>query len=283
MKFNKLMNNKGFTLTEVMIASGIAVIILIAGSLALLGVTKANLFIHYSADEYGKSQNILHGVPLYLGQAINTDWTANPINNIGGNRGRLRAYQSGFNATGALQAPDTVGAFLREFGAPTSADPISAIWPVALYFRNPTATREGQLIVSTENPTSGNVTLNSNDPARVYGSLVELQVRQIPGGGANGQPVRMAQVRMVLRKFHSTEQSQWRWCPQAEMGRPECHTGVKYKDVTHVLNIPFVNNTVATIEKNVGVDSSGNPAEWDVQETLNGKIYFYGLKGGTYD
>ena len=259
-----LKNPKGFSLIEIMVASATGIIVIMIAVLGLLKVTTANLLVRYTADEWANNQAIKQALPAYMGQGLDVDWTSGNINNIGGGRGKVRIYQSGFNATGAPQVFTTVAAFLRETGFPSPALNSSSILATAIYFREPSLNAPGELIISSSGPGFGPIQLNSSNYRRKFDSIVELDIR--PGGfsSSDGDPVRVARVRVVTRRFSKTDPAGWRWCPRSELAtRSACNTATKYVDQVQYINIPFANNTITT--------------HFGSEETLYGQLYFFGM------
>lgn len=264
---NKQKSQEGFTIVETLIAVLLCAGVLIIAGSVLHAVGKTSMFVSYSADEEANARSLEYILPIYMEQAINVDWTSSSINNIGSSRGELRIFKSSLSLT--PQAPETIGVFLREAGRPNMAVPSSDLRGTAIYFRNPTATTEGELIISASRSGTGAVVLSSENPSHVFNSIVELEVS--PGGfpSNSGDVVRVAKVRIVYRKFLSTEKNLWRWCPTADIAKSDCDVGARYKDIEHVFDIPFVNNTITTQFTN----SSGNKRK----ETLFGDLYFFKL------
>ena len=152
------------------------------------------------------------------------------------------------------------------------AVPTSDLRATGIYFVNPTPTTPGELIISSSPSGTGSVVLASSSAQHRFDSIVELEVSPSGFPSKNGDPVRVAHFRIVYRKFLSTEKDLWRWCPEANKTAPNCQVGARYKDIEHVLDIPFVNNSITT----EFTDSSGNKRK----ETLFGDIYFFRLSQG---
>lgn len=244
-------------------------VLLIAGSVLLL-VGKTNSFVHYSADEEANVRALSSSLPLYLGQAVNIDWTDTTITNINGGRGRLLNFTSSFNPTPL--PPIAIGIFLREAGIPNSTIPTSDLRATGLYFRNPTTLTEGELIISSATSGTGNVTVSSDQVSQSFKSIVGLEVS--PGGfpSVSGDPVRVVKVKITYRKFLSTDKNEWRWCPEANKLGPNCQTSARYQDIEHILHIPLPNNAIPT--------NFTRPDGSQRNETLFGDLYFFRLFQG---
>lgn len=260
-------NNRGLTLIELIVASTMGTLLILGCASMLLEFTKAHWYSHYSAEESARVQRASFTMNRYLGNAINVDWTTGAINNIGGNRGQIRIFDSGFYAAGGAPPVTTVGVFLREAGYPSSTNPGSDIRATALYFINPTETQGGRLFISSTPAGFGNVTLASNQYDVMFENLVEFHMNPSGFASGNGDPVRVVKLEMTFRRFRDSRQADWRFCPVAQMARPNCNTRSKYVDEKVSLDVALVNNAI--------------PTDFGTNETLYGNVYFYGSGGRT--
>lgn len=268
-KNNLLRSSAGFTLVEAIV---VALLVAVFALMAVTGMTylgQAQATFTRSVELEENSRLLAATVPRYLGQAVNTVWDTGPIGDIGAGQGRLQlAFDSGLDMLAT--PPASLGVFLRESGHPAAGNPGSDLRATALYFRNPTPLSEGELIVSSSGPGGGALTLSPDDPGVLkFGSIVELH--QSPAGmsAKSGDSVRVIRLRIVYRKFTDPERSNWRWCPAADMAQPKCASVAQYRDVTRTLDIPLVDNAVAT---NTFYEDGTRR-----KETLFGDLYFFGM------
>jgi hypothetical protein len=260
-------NNLGYTLIELLMASGIGALVILGSTTMLLQFLQASWYSNHTSEQWSNIQTAQLILPQYFGQALNVDWTNAAIGNIGAGRGQIRFFTSGFNATGGAQAPESVAAFLREAGYPSPSNPGSDIRATAVYFRNPSVSESGQLIVSSSGPGFGPANLSSNDPWNVLDSIVELEVGNAGYLSVPGDPVRALRLRIVFRRFIDPDQTQWQYCPQDQIpSNNACQTSARFVDETVFLDIPVVNNRI--------------PTDFGTEETLYGNLYFFNAAGG---
>lgn len=261
------MNNKGFTLVELMIAGGIGVIVILGASMMLLQFSKANWYTHYTSEEWSNIQLASFILPKYIGQGLNVDWEGPTIGNIGGGRGKIRLFTSGFNSSGIAARPVTIGAFLREAGNPTPSNTGSDIRATGIYFITPTITTPGEILISSSDQGFGNTTISSSNPRHRLDSIVEMQITPAGFPSVSGDPVRAVRLRIVFRRFLDPDQNRWQYCPEAEIPNfAACQTTARFVDETLLLDIPLVNNSI--------------PTDFGTQETLYGNLYFFKSAGG---
>ncbi len=269
---NVLQNQNGMTLVELMVATAASTLIILGGAMLLSSILEADAFTRRSADTLETAQSLEMNIPHYVGQAINARWTDIDITNIGGGPGEIRTFRSSRDAAIATP-PTTVAAFIREAGYTSSTNPGSDLRATSLYFKNPTATTPGILFVSSSNPGTGTTTLSSRNAEMFFDNIVEFE---LSSGGIPidaGDTVRMVEMRVVFRKFRSSEPSEWRWCPSIEMNTTaECRSGAQYTDITKLINIPLRNNVmISNFESETGSR---------LEETVYGDVYYYRAGGG---
>lgn len=255
---------------ELVMAIAIATLVSLMVLLGMHFITKAQLFIKDSAELEKAPKELSFMLPLYLGQAVNVDWTGGNINNINNGRGRIRRFTSAMTAT--RRPPVAIGVYLREAGNPSAVNARGDLRATGMYFRSPTPTTPGELIISSSGYGVGVARLSSDQPVQRFDNIVELRLR--PGGlnTPNGRPVRVVEVSVVIRKFTLNTQAAEFWCPQANINArsPGCRERNirNFRDISHTLYIPLVNNAIETTDF---INAAGDLR----RETLYGNIYFF--------
>ena len=255
---------------ELVMAIAIATLISLMVLPGMHYITKAQLYLKDSAELEKVPKELSYMLPIYIGQAVNVDWTSANIGNINGGRGRIRKFTSTMTANRA--APIAVGVYLREAGSPNALNARGDIRATGLYFRNPSPTTPGELLVSSSGFGVGATTLSSDQPIQRFDNIVEFSL--MPGGQdtPNGQPIRVVEARVVIRKFTLNTLGGEYWCPQANInaGTAGCGAGNirNFRDIVHILYIPLVNNAIETTDY---INAAGDLR----RETLYGNIYFF--------
>lgn len=260
-------NAKGFTLIEMMISLAIAALVTLMSIPGLLLIQKGGRLSDREASFEENHRALSFALPYYLGQAVNIDWTSGSIGNIGANRGQIRMFTSTLAPT--PQNPVAVGVFLREIGRPGNGNSLGELRGTGIYFKNPTPSTEGEIIISSASAPSGSVQLSSDDFDQKFGSIVSLEVR--PGGydSTPGAPVRVVELNIVYRKFLTDDKSQWHWCPASLIqSTPACPNQTSVRDVRKTIEIPLVNNALDTTDI---INDAGERRK----ETLFGNLYFF--------
>lgn len=264
----RVLSSKGFTLIEIMMVSAVASIIALMGVSALLLMGKMGSFVQHSADTEENSRLLASVLPSYLGQALEIDWSNNTIGDIGSGRGQLRLFKSGVNIS--KPAPTPIGVFLRETGRPSGGFQKSDLRATGFYFRNPTPTTPGELIIASSPQGTGDIVLTPDQPIQSFDSIVQLTLEPTDSFKASEPAVRSVKMSVVFRKFISESKREWRWCPAEYIATyPQCKTMASYRDIHRVFHIPLKNNALPT--DLIRVDGT------KIKETLYGQLYFYRL------
>lgn len=267
MTLNKtLKSNKGFSLTEIVVALAVSGILVMMAGKGLIDITRASVVAQDTADKWREEQSLAFSLNSYLGRALEVNWTNTAINNIGSGAGRLRDFTSGFVNSATNSQYITVGAFLREAGAPDPTNPTSDIRATGIYFKNPSIQQSGQLVISSSQPGFGQVEISSHQPDVVYDSIVELDIKPGSSLSNSGSPVRMAHIKIVTRRFLSTIKTQWHYCPASQLGNAGCQTSARYVDTTQHIFVPMANNAITN--------------GFGQGESLYGDIYFFQVGEG---
>lgn len=254
---------------ELIVAVAIATLVSLMVLPGIHYITKAQIYLKESAELEETNKELSNIIPLYIGHAVNVDWTSSAINNIDGGRGRMRIFNS--SMTASVAPPVAVGVYLREVGDPGASNARGDIRATALYFRNPSPTTPGELLISTSGFGVGTTTLSSDQSAHRFENIVEFSLR--PGGNSTiNEPVRVVEARIVIRKFSLNNQGGDFWCPQFNIdnGSPGCGGANlrNFRDIVHTLYLPVVNNAIDTTDY---INTAGDLRK----ETLYGNLYFF--------
>lgn len=270
-------NQRGLTLAELIIASGIAsVVFLGAGTL----IVQANRAIKSSQQRQHMMDNLLTAnmaLYRYMGQAIGMRWQGN--NNIntqsvstGGGScfngavacGRIRQFApaasqvSAFNA--AYNPPvSTLAIFLKE-SQPSTVDGSTAttlkltkFTGVGIFYQMQSTQYSGVLWITEVTNAGGNI-LRPGDASAGKGSIsfenvVDVQVLNPDPPNVGVVPpnnlLRGVDLMVRMRAFTNGERSTWRFCTPAEMAAlPACATTSPYVEVDRTIHITFRNNVL---------------------------------------
>lgn len=263
------MNARGFTLNELLIASGIgSVLILIVSGIAVIGFTQMNNL----KDRIAAEEN-LNRIELLLrstiGQAVDvsgTDMTTTSPVNVASWTGALAAN---FVANQISATPNwtMVGHFYRETGGSglqSSTDGSQGtLQPTAIFYRRPSATTSGVLFFNMGATSS--LTPNYVDPYVDRISYLEMQKN------VNSTFNKVTSVRFrVSIRYHDFGIPTRTWCPVADIQGGICVTDAKYRDLDREFTILVRNNLL----KSSGTSGlTGSTAE----ERVMGFLYFFKL------
>jgi Tfp pilus assembly protein PilE len=283
------LNNRGFSLAELIVASGIGV--MLAGIAGFSFIEAMNMFTRTTrqytaeADMIGamytlKSTLSQSSVVLYGGDAstANNSWSNKTVFGAVPNRvsdGVLFRYPA---ATGS-------GIYLiamanRELSSDSSTNPfVSKIYGTAIYYQRYEYTTSGALYFDMERNANGAagtdaggewVHLSPRNAPFAYGRMTEFKVEKIrvlntdnsitmdAGAGDTNKPVLGADFKIIMRYFTRGLVSDWRWCPSALIsGTAACRSNTNYYDIEKTLKVTFANNTLQNPRTGVGMPGIG--------------------------
>lgn len=267
-KISSIRSSRGYTLVEMTIVGLLVSVAGLMAASAFLLLGKTATYVRSSADAEVNAYTLASMLPVYLGQAVEVDWTAGGIPaDLGAGRGRLRRYTSALSNSATPPTPIPIGLYLREEGRPSDGLDGSEIRATGIYFREPTRTSPGELFIASSDRGTGQAVLSPDLALERFSSIVEFSIEPAGFNVAMNQPVRVARVRVVYRKYMDGGSNDWRWCPASQSSDPTCRSPFSSRDIERVLNIPLPNNAIETNLR----DSSGAFR----RETIFGDLYFF--------
>lgn len=269
------MNQKGFSLVEIMIATAIGlVLVLIVTGIAVVGFTQMNSL----RDRLAAEEN-LNRVELLLrstiGQAVDVrsaDVVYGSPFSVSNWDGGLRAAFN-WNTMAAAGADwNTVGHFYREGGG-TMASGVYGngdLFPTAIFYRRPSATTSGVLFFHMGAAGAAKVTNLTPSYSEPYVDRISLLQMDKNNNDAYGR-VTSVRFRVAVR-YHEFGHTDRVWCPVADIQAATggCVNQARYRDLEKEFTILVRNNLL----KAAGVTGmTGNLAE----ERSMGFLYFFKL------
>jgi hypothetical protein len=284
------LNNRGFSLAELIVASGIGV--MLAGVAGFAFIEAMNMFTRTTrqytaeADMIGamytlKSTLSRTSVVLYGGDA-------SVANNSRSNKTKYAGSPNRTSDGVLFRYPAVTGSGIyliamanRELNSDSGANPfVSKIYGTAVYYQRYEYTKSGALYFDMERSTSGAagteaggewVNLSPRNAPLAYGRMTEFSVEKIrvlnsdssitmdAGGGDVDKPVLGADFRISMRYFTRGNVNDWRWCPKAIIaGTAACRTNTNYYDIEKTLKVTFSNNIMQNPRTGIGPRGYGN-------------------------
>lgn len=246
-----LSNSKAFSLVELLVATVLNGIVILAMGTVYFQVTQTQQ--NMLEEKKGLDTALRAGYYLQnlLTQAVGLSW-AGPNNlNMASGTGQLRQYYWDSNLVSA-QDVHTLGIFWRE--AAGSAQTRSLFRATGLYFQPPTPTTSGVLFIDTGDKldAGGNPLLAPEESDISFDSFVSFRISQ-PSVRVGGS-LAAVRIQYVIRTFRSSNAAM-RWCPAANMGIGPCVYDGVFKDHPVTLNILFRNNSLGpATNSSVGVE-----------------------------
>lgn len=262
------LNNRGFTITELIVSSAIGIIL--AGIATFAFIEAISLF-NRSVRQYQAETDMLgamisikstfsRSISVKYGGAASgaTDTysrrvatTAQEMTN-----GALFRYSTAAAGTGVR----LIGLVNREMGGNTLADN-SNFQGVGVYYQTFSTSphKSGALYVDTEKtnaPPFGWAKVSPVNAVLGFGRFVEFATENIrvlntdgsmtmdAGAGDVGKPVLSADFRLVVRYFTKViRNTDYRWCPSAQIsGNPDCQSNALFYDIEKRVKVVFANN-----------------------------------------
>ena len=286
---NFFRSNRGFTMGEILIASGLLAGVGLLVVSIIQNVAKTNIVLTKGQNSLYSITQAHYGLLVNLNQAINLE-NGDPsgFTLTTASSGRIQAYDSSLrpqsstaNAATAANI-DTLAVFHKE--GRRSQDPLeySLNEAVGIYFQRPTPRTSGVLYISKSAVNSGAVTLapfqdNAAFPnlrGTFFPDLTRVEVgnlRVIPGTN------RLSGLTITLhgRTFSYGQAGEYRWCSANYMtSESSCNSGqmVPYKDIQRIINISFRNNTI--FGGTLGSSSPIGPGS-TIEERVLGPVYYF--------
>lgn len=246
---------RGFSITETMLAAGLASTI----ALAVVGVMQsASYFEKTTQAKEAVVANLAkmgYDLQLNLQQAIDISTSAVDLNNTLATptSGRIRlAFDS--NTVGVVpngtNRVDTLAIFIGEFGSSFNAGAlntrVSRFRGVGIYYLHNEPDSSGAVFVSTVGPPVANAQLDITGASSMYDGLVGFSIDNVRvfDGAAGGQATSV-QFHAIGRYFTGQDRTTFaRWCHPARMGGAGCPNQISYVDIERVFNIVLRNNRV---------------------------------------
>lgn len=229
-----LASNQGMTLIEIMVASGISVVVSmgIAG-IYIFAIQQFTILVNMNTAQ----ENLLwmaYHTKNTMSQAVNvaplTGCTPNPSSIVG--------CIPSSPVTGRLTSVSgntiPVAIFQREW----STNGISEILPTAIFFREPTATREGRITFDINTPEGQPLIAGADDIW--YDQVVKYDIKLTLGSIYGISQATGVKVMMATR-YHRSSSDNKRWCVPGDTAAG-CIDGVSSSDVSMTFNVGLRNN-----------------------------------------
>lgn len=286
----KIANNKGFTLAELTVASGVAGVVtlalstlmiwavmefegvkrrLVAQSEALKGEVMLRRYVTNAVKVLGGAGNDLANGTTTVGNGVGAS-------NIFDGHGRFAAdFNYDQMADWPVSGWKNVGAFLREWREPIiSGGPPnrrSQLFPTGIFIRAPTATTSGVMFIDTGEIPPAGMTPGYGD--QWMGGLTEFELsrqEKVADGTMAGQNRIVSLLFRYRVRYHMSTNLPKRWCPTADVvaAVAGCTGGAGYADIERSVRIVLVNNNIGTRQPQAA------PNDW-VQERPLGSLHFF--------
>jgi len=263
-----MLNKKGFSLAEVLTATGIATI-----GLAVLMSLYMTINSHFigTRERFQAQATASHAeylLRLIFSQAINLQSVASLPNNPGAGSGQI---YNGINFPTIASAPGdwtTLAVFLRE-AAHLQGTGNGSLKQTAVWYRRPSATTSGVLFIDTGAAVAwpgGGVQPSYSDDYIDRISYLSIQVNTHPSYAPQ-----VVSLDFHLRiRYHLDPSTGTNWCPQADIGvTAGCATKATWRDLDQTFSVVAHNN----ILHNAGalMTTSGVSSE----ERVLGNLFFF--------
>lgn len=267
-----LRNNQGMTLIELMIASGISLVV----SLGISGIFIYTVQQFTIMVEMNKAQENLLWMAYHsksvLSQAVAIDGDAtDPVfQAIDGEVNDVNAAPIGNGATATAGSDANsfdlasgrrvlVADFFREWGTNSSN-----LLQTQIVYQRPTPSEEGIVFFDVNTPNGQAMTADFGDI--FYDKVVQYDVQTLSTTLADGSnQMESAQINITTRYHKSTDQTRWNWCVPSLACANGSSSGndASFVDLSMSLSVGFRNNRA--MEKDASNKSLG----------IHGGIYYY--------
>lgn len=293
---HQLNSQSGFTLPEVMIAIFVLALLAMGTSqftLTTIGETFRIQQRSAAEESLLRAEYLLRryvslavGPPQGAAAGVNQD----SIGTLNTQAGATSMHQINlFNYNRVVQNPNnfiaSIAYFVRENGSISNMQ--SDLWTTGIFYRLPTQTTSGALIIDTGANAANSATYQLLPDAsdQVFDKFVEFDTSQSVFSGfqeSNGdrnRRISALRARMVVRYFTTPHQQNWRWCPSSEpSSTPDCAmpTG-SYVDLTREVTIALYNNVIGFSQQGANVAiQTGTQIDYRlIPERVSGNIYMF--------
>ncbi|MCB0363459.1 MAG: prepilin-type N-terminal cleavage/methylation domain-containing protein, partial [Bdellovibrionales bacterium] len=243
-----LLNQRAYTLSELLMTVAISSIIFLGGSTLLVQVNEAILV---SQQRQHMNDNLLtlnQALLRFMGQAIDMSWRGNanidnlPIGPVGNSCfnatcGAIRQYSAsaiGPTAVSDWSAPspvpnvDTLALFIKESRHSSATNPnelYSQLSAVGIFYQPQLTQHSGVIWISEVGP-GNNQPLRAAMPGSLsFENVVDVQIMNpSPSNAALGTKLRGIDILVRMRAYSKSDRSTWRFCPPAQAAVANCVT-----------------------------------------------------------
>lgn len=286
MKFFRL-NQKGFSLAELMIAAAIGVVV--AGGAGVAFVETSNIYkrMRLQLNTESEMMRMLYILKTTFSQTNSMFYRGTVPCNGKTQRGSPSSVASSFGmiCSGNLNASNNgnmrlLAYGLREMGGgqDTVAGSKSAFQAYGVFYQYPSPTKSGALYIDLEDHPGDWSKLSPVNAPFTFSRFTEFEIRDVKylsggltvgvaaGATGTGDIVQSAEIRAVMRYFATA--TNWRWCPAAMIaGDVNCQNSARYFDIERVMKINFTNNQLQPATADTG--------QYTLSRRNFGNVYFF--------
>lgn len=242
------------TLLEIMIASGISVIVSmgIAG-IYIFAIQQFTILVNMNTAQ----ENLLwmaYHTKNTMSQAVNINPSGGCTPWPGDVTGCIQSAPAGGRLTSATGATIAVASFQREW----ATEGVSELLPTTIFYREPMVNQEGMVYFDINTPTGQPITAGLDDI--FYGQIVQYNLT------LNAEPIynimqATGVTATITTRYHRSSGENKRWCVPGDTAG-DCNNGPPPSDITMTFNVGLRNNQA--LEK-----TNGQP------RSIHGGIYYY--------
>jgi len=237
-------NNRGYTLTEVLVASFLLAITISVASFLAVSFYKHYQEIVLNVDTEEAILGATFGLQRNLSLAVEMAESAVSLNNTVQPAGVGKIIQ--FDGRSMAAAPgqvETIAIFLRENGG-HQIPPRSDYIQTGVFYARPTPTTSGVLFIDSAK--AGN--LSPKYSGLFFDKVVEFSVGNFERSLGSDPKLTSVEVSITVRRFLSEKVGDWNFCPQMDISNAVtgCTTANKasYKDVNLKTRVTFSNQII---------------------------------------
>lgn len=273
MRFLKF-NQKGFSLSELMIAAAIGVVV--AGGAGFAFIETSNIYERMKNQLNTESEmfRMMHILKTTFAQTNSIFYRGSVPCNAQTQRGSPSnvAASAGMLCSGNLNATIDGSTLmlaygLREMGGlqNTVAASRSAFQAYGVFYQYPTPTTSGALYIDLEDHQGDWTKLSPVNAPFTFTRLTEFEIRDVKylaanstmavaaGAVGSGNIIQSAEIRAVMRYYGGGSTTLWKWCPAAMIaGNGPCQNFTRYFDIERVVKVNFSNNQLQPATSDTG-------------------------------